>query len=285
MAAVTRLLGPVVTLVQATLVGPLTQLISPHRSGADLTTDELAALLDLSAKRGILGHDANELIQEIFDLSQVRVGELMVPRVDIVAYDIDADPEGLARLFRQTHLHKIPVYEGDIDHILGVVPARRLLLEPERPLRELTSEVVFVPEAATAERTLLQLRLRRRQIAIVVDEYGGTAGLITMEDVMEQIVGDIRDVHEQEPEAPVVRLSEREYLLDGDLAIHEWSEAFGTGLAPARVSTVGGLVASLLGRIPRNGDKVQYRNLLFGVESMRRRRVGKLRLELLEGER
>jgi len=278
-----RALGPVLWLLEGALVAPLTQMIAPRRAGEpDVTAEELDALLELSAKRGVIDRSVSELLREIVELTDLRVGDIMVPRVDIVGYDVDAPAEGLAECFRRTRLRKIPVYEGDIDHVLGVVHAKRLLLEPGARLRDLVVKVPFVPETAAVERALLLFRLTRTQLAIAVDEYGGTAGLVTLEDVLEEIVGDIPDPHEAPPGPAVVRVGEREYLLEGNLAVHEWSEAFGMDLSGRRLSTVGGFVTSLLGRLPRVGDRAEYRNLRFTVESMRRRRVGRLRLELIE---
>jgi putative hemolysin len=275
---------PVIWVLEKALVVPLTRLVAPARpQGGEITTEELAALLDLSAKRGVIDRDANALLQEIVALTDIRVADIMVPRVDMVAYDVDAPPTGLIELCARTRRRKIPVYEKDVDHVLGVVHAKRLLLpSTPPPLRELVAKVPFVPEAANVERLLLQFRVTRTQMAIVVDEYGGTAGLVTLEDVLKEIVGDMPDVRGA-PGPAVQRLSECEYLLEGDLAIHEWEDAFKIDLSSGQISTVGGFVISLLGRIPREGDQAQYRNLRFTVVSMRRRRIGTLRLELLGG--
>jgi len=168
---------------------------------------------------------------------------------------------------------------------VGVVPARRLLLSPQTPIRELLSPPTYVPEAANIERVLLHLRTRRTQMAIVVDEYGGTAGLVTMEDVLEEIVGDIPDPRGDD-RGPLVRhTGTHEYLIDADLAIHEWTEAFKTDLESREISTIGGFVLLRLGRMAAVGDTVTWRNLLFTVVSMRGRRgrrIGTLRLQLLE---
>jgi len=283
MMVIQRVLWPVLIVLEWLFVSPLTRLLAPRApGGAHVTSDELAALLDLSAKRGIIDTDVNALLHEIIELTHLRVADIMVPRVDVIACDVDAQPEELLETFRRTHLRKLPVYEGDIDNILGVVHAKRLFLSPASRLRELVAPVSFVPEAANIERLLLQFRVRKEQMAIVVDEYGGTAGLVTLEDVLEEIVGDIPDPREAHLGPPVEKVSDREYVLDGDLSIHEWADVFTTDLASTRVRTVGGLVTSLLGRIPREGDTAEYRNLRFTVRSLRGRRIGKLCLELME---
>jgi len=286
LAVIERIFAPPLWVFEGLFITPLARMIAPRkRARLAVTPDELAAVIDLSAKRGIIDRDVNAVLQEIVTLSDLRVSDTMVPRVDVVAYSVDAPAEGLMDLFRRTHLRRIPVYEGNLDRILGVVHAKRLLLGPGQPLRQLVAKVPFVPETANLERVLLQLRVKRSQLAIVVDEYGGTAGLITLEDVIEEIVGDIRDPLEKPTGPAVEQLGERQYRIDGDLAIHEWAEAFKIDLSGQRISTLGGFVTSLLGRIPREGDRAEYSNLRFVVESMRGRRVGKLRVELHEEPR
>ncbi len=283
---VEKVLSPILWVLDRSLVAPMTKILAPrHNPAADITADELATLVDLSAKRGIIDPDAETMLRGIMELTELRVGDIMVPRVDVVAYDVNDPSAGLAELFRNTGLRRIPVYEGDVDHVLGIVHAKRLLLNPDKPLRELAAEVFFVPEAADLEKVLLQFRVRRRQMAVVVDEYGGTAGLVTLEDVLEQIVGEIPDDEGEAPPGPVVeRIGPTQYRVDGMLAIHAWVEAFKMDLDIERYSTIGGLVVSLLGRPAGQGDEVIYRNLRFVVESLRGRRVDKVRLELREAE-
>lgn len=283
--AVTRLLAAPIWVLDKTLVDPITRILAPRRAGhADISADELASVMGLSARRGIIDHDANALLQEIVGLTDLRVADICVPRVDVIAYDVDGPADGLLDLFRSTRLRRIPVYEGHLDRVLGLISAKRFLLQRDTPLRQLVQKAVFVPEAGNIERLLALFRARRAQTAIVVDEYGGTAGLVTLQDVLEEIVGDIPEPHEIDLAPPVRQVGPHEYVINADLAVHEWADAFGIDLSSRRISTVGGFVTSLLGRIPRVGDAVDYRNLHFEVQSMRRRRISKLRLELQAGE-
>jgi len=284
-AVVEKFLRPVLWVLERGLVTPLTRLIAPRPAyQPDITAQELGALLDLSTKQGLIDRDASDLLREIVELTDLRVGDIMIPRVDVVAYDVNDPPAGLVELFRRTRLRKIPVYRGDIDHLLGVVYAKRLLLSPDRPLEELVVKAPFVPESANVERLLVQFRVTRTQLAIVVDEYGGMAGLVTLQDVLEEIVGDLPDPFDRQRGPAVQRLAPRRYLVDADLAIHDWADLFRIDLSGRRISTVGGFVVSLLGHIPQVGEQAAYRNLRFTVHAMRGRRIEQLLLEL-EGER
>lgn len=282
-AIIERLCRPVLRVVDAA-VSPLVRLCAPpaETDAGGINGAELAALLELSAKRGVIDRDVSSLLREIMELTAIRVGEIMVPRVDMIAFNAAGPTDELVELFRRTRLRKIPVFANDVDHIVGVVHAKRLLLNRSAELGSLIVPIPFVPETGNIERTLLQFRIKAAQMAIVVDEYGGTAGLITMEDILEEIVGDIPDPRDQQRAAAVQRTGEREYVLDGNLSIHDWADAFRIDLSGRRISTVGGFVTLLLGRIPQVGDVADYRNLHFIVESMRRRRIGTLRLRLQE---
>lgn len=283
LAMLEQILRPVLWVLDSFVIGPITRIVAPRRVHADITADDLNDLLGLSARRGLIGHDASALLQEIVELTELRVGDIMVPRVEMIAWDINDPPQGLVELFRTSHLRKIPVYDGQPDKILGVIYGKELLLNPGKGLGEMIAHVPFVPEAAKIERVLIQFRVTRRQMAFVVDEFGGVAGLVTLQDIVEEIVGDIPDVRD-DAEGAVQRQGDRKFLIDGLLHIHEWADAFHIDLSAGRISTIGGFVTSLMGRMPHEGDQVRYRNLLFTVQSMRGRRIGKLLVELTEGK-
>ncbi len=281
-AMLVQAVGPVLWVVQRGLIAPLTRLAAGGQdTRREITSDELAAVLALSAKRGAIDTDAHSLLQEIMALTDLRARDIMVPRVDMVAFEINGPRATLQDLLAHTHLRKAPVYQDHLDNILGVIHAKTLLLRPQTPLRELVTRVVFVPEAARLERVLLQFRVTRMQMAIVVDEYGGTAGLVTLQDVLEEIVGDLPDPFSTH-EAAVEPQGDGAYLLDGNLPVHELADALKMNISGRHISTIGGFVTSLIGRIPHEGETVAFRNLHFTVVSMRKRRIGQLRLELVQ---
>ncbi len=281
MAILDRGIKPIRRFLMAGLIDPLTRLLAPpgNRHG-NLSSEELGSLLTLSQKRGLISADEGELLQEVLELTDRKAGDIMVPRVDIIACDVKSSPDELLEFVRQTRFTRIPVFEGDLDHIVGVVHAKRLLTDSGRTLREDAGPIRFVPESAPLERLLVHFRTTGSQLAVVVDEYGGTAGLVTLEDVLEEIVGDIVEVRDHKPEPIVRKLGPDQWLVDADLPIHEWSDAFPTDLTGARFNTVGGFVISILGHIPSVGEQAKYRNITFTVEEMRKRRIALLQVQL-----
>ena len=277
-----RILSPVLWVLETLIIMPVSKIIAPrsHQEG-NISADELEALLDLSTKRGLLDDDAHALLREIVQLGQLRVADVMSPRVDMLTADIAEPRQHLLDLFAEHRARYIPVYAGDVEHVLGIVFAKHLLTSPETPLADLIVPVPFVPVTARIERVLLQFRQTHHRVGIAVDEYGGTAGLVTLEDILDEIVGDIPRP-DAEPAGPAVKAVGGGYLIDGDLAIHEWAEAFNIDLHGGRISTMGGFITSLLGHIAAVGDSVSYRNLRFTVDSLRGRRVGRLRIDLQE---
>jgi len=281
--AIGTVLNPVLWVLATLVIRPISTIITPRASEvAAISADELGALLDLSAKRGLLDDDAHALLREIVQLSQLRVGDVMVPRVDMIAWDINQPRQTLVDLIREKRLRRIAVHEGDVDRMLGIITAKHCLAWPDRPLRDLVQPAFYVPVTASIERVLLQFRKAGQRVGIAVDEYGGTAGLIGVEDILEEIVGDLPRPDGEPPQPAVTALGGGAYRVDGDLAIHEWAEVFNIDLRGGRISTIGGFVTSLLGRIPSAGQTVTYRNIRFTVMSLRGRRIGQLRIELSE---
>jgi len=286
LAGFKRIVQPLLWVIQQAAIDPLTRIIAPGRKRrGEISIAEMVDVLSLAARRGAIDRDAGAMLQEILELTGLKTCEIMVPRVDMIARDIATPRAGLIQTFKDTGLTRLPIYDGHADNIVGVLVARTLLMSPRKPLRQLLQPVTFTPESASVERLLVGLRASSAKLAIVVDEYGGTAGLVTLEDILEEIVGDMPDPRESEPDPAVHEIGQGLYRIDGSLPIHEWADAFDIDLRRRRVTTVGGFVTSLLGHIPQIGDTAVYRNLQFTVESMHRRRIGRLKLQLREGEK
>ena len=222
------------------------------------------------------------MLADILDLGELKVRSVMRPRVEVVGCDRVTPMPLVLAVFRKTRLTKMVVFEGTMDNIVGAVYAKTAFLNPERPLADLVQPVYFVPEMKTVEGLLKDFRTRKIQFAVALDEYGGMAGIVSLEDCLEQIVGRIEDETDRPAVEAVRQAGESEYLLAGNLSIRSWADAFDLDL-PAeggRYATVGGFVTSLLGRMPKPGDTVAWRNLEFAVEEVRRHRVTQVRLRL-----
>ncbi|MEW6198300.1 MAG: hemolysin family protein [Planctomycetota bacterium] len=277
---------PLGRLINWVLVEPVVRLAFGGRArlqpATELSRVELKALLEMSRRRGTLRPLEDTFLRAVIDLGHTRVHDVMVPRVEMAAYDLRAGAEGLRELMRRTHHKKVPVYEGSLDRLVGVVYAKVLFLNPGKPLASLVQPVRFVPELITCEQLLVHFRQTRTQLAIAVDEYGGVAGLVTLEDVLEQIVGELHDP-EDAPQQPDLRaLANGEYDISGQLSVQYWAETFGLPPRVERVATVGGLVMAQLGRPARVGDVVRLGNVELRVTQMRRRRIDRLHLRLLD---
>ena len=244
-----------------------------------VSTDELKMLVDLSQKQGIINRGARRMISAVVELGDRMIREVMVPRVDVVLFDLDDPPEQFMELVRRTKHKRIPVYRDSMDNMLGIVLARDVFLHPDDPIERHVQQVPFVPETKTTESTLRAFRESSHQLAIVVDEYGGTAGLITLEDLLEEVVGQIEDEFD-EPEELVARRDENTYILSGDLRTHAWRDLFDLDLSSPDFETVGGFVISLLGRMPKPGDSVSYAGIEFTVESVAGHRVDRVRVHV-----
>jgi CBS domain containing-hemolysin-like protein len=253
-----------------------------RRTEADLSADELKALLELSRRSGTIRLMEDMFLRPIVDLPATQVSEVMVPRVEMTAYDVNGSPDGLRTLMRETQYRKIPVYDGNPDNIIGLVYAKRLFFEPDTPLRDLVQPVRFVPELASCEHLLVHFRQTRSQLAIAIDEHGGVAGLVTLEDILEEIVGELHEPEDRPEEPDIKPLPNNQYEISGQLSVEYWGEAFGLTERTERVATVGGLIMARLGRMARVGDTVQLGNVELKVTRLRRRSVDRLQLRLVQ---
>jgi len=279
-----RLLGPIVAVLTA-----ITRTVT-RAFGADVTAEaqisaqELRLIVERGGEQGILEAEEEQMIHAVIELGERRVHEVMVPRTAISGLPASASfEEAIDEVMEDGH-SRVPVYEGSIDEVIGILYAKDLLpflkdgSGPRPALRSLLRTPVFVPESITIDDLLHEFQRRKVHIAIVLDEYGGTAGLVTIEDLLEEIVGEIQDEYDEE-EPMVVRLSDDKARIDGRASVDELSELFETELAledEDEYDTVGGLVFHRIGGVPKPGDQVSVDGLILTVESTDGRRVGKV---------
>ncbi len=271
-----RLMSPVRRAVSWFLEHLLRALGESDRREEGLTVETLAGALEASAVEGGLEHGEADLLGEIIQLSSLRVREIMTPRVDVLALDLEETPEEHALVVEQARRQRItwlPVVSGDMDSIEGAVELRDLYALEGKPLDQLVMPIQFVPEVAPVLSMLNVLREARTAEAVVVDEWGGTAGVVSLEDLFEELVGDLR-AEGEEVSREVIPMGEGRYRVSGDLSIRDWNETMGLQVVPSAFETLGGYVLALLGRLPKPGDQVQLGAGLMGeVHEVRGRRV------------
>ena len=227
------------------------------------------------------------MLRSILRLDVTTAREVMVPRLDVIAVEVSSSLVQVAEMMVQGGHSRLPVYDDTIDHILGIVHSREVLASlahPEAPetLRDLIRPAFIIPETKRLDELLEELKDKGVQMAIVVDEYGGTEGLVTMEDLLEEIVGEIEDEFSRTREAEVVHLPDGGVLVDAGVATEDVEELFTTRIESTDVDTVGGYVYLTLGKIPQAGDVVFTDHLRIEVVSILGRRIRKLRISRIE---
>ena len=273
-----RIFAPLHFVLRFFIVEPTLRLtLGPAKLPEPVTPGEFKLLIEQVRKRGLITDDENKLLTEIIELGFLKVRHVMRPRVDMIACRITDSTQKARELMQENHLTRLAVYRRTIDNIVGLVSLRRLLLEPDSPLAELIQQVHFVPEQTRLESLLEFFRRTATDTAIVVDEYGGIAGSVCLTDIAEELLGPIEAADGIEL---IEQIGPLKYRLAGNLAIHDWAEAFGIDPAQTRISTVAGLVTTLLGKIPEAGDVARLKNLSFTVERVRKRRIETIVLTL-----
>lgn len=263
-------------------VNRLFLLILPGRGiprGPVASEEEIMAMLEVAESEDVIEEQERQMISSIFEFGDTVVREVMVPRPDMVCVQADAGLASVLDTMLAQGFTRVPVIRGDIDDVVGVAHARDVMrrlrsdASPQpRSAADVMREAYFVPESKKVAELLRELQSAKTQMAIVVDEYGGTAGLATMEDLLEEIVGEIADEHDRE-EVPVQQLSDGSLRVIARLSVDELSELVGEELPDAEWDSVGGLVAGLLGRVPALGDRVRFDGIELEVERMNGRRV------------
>lgn len=285
------LLGPLVILMSLLLPRSLGE--PPVDDGTDedeeVSDEEIDAFIDVGKREGILEPEQEDLVRGVVDFGDTQVRSVMTPRIDIVCAAADASFEDLVQRFVESRRSRIPLVDESIDHVVGVLHLRDLVRGLQsnprpRPL-DLAKPALFVPLTKELDELLREMQSRHQQIAIVVDEYGGTAGLVTVEDLVEEIFGDIADEHERETEQPQTKdLGDGTWLLDGRMHLEELEDLFEVEIGEVPYETVGGLILSELGEVPQTGVVVETHGLRLTVEKVSDRRIQTIRAEKLRDE-
>jgi len=273
-----RIFGPVELVFKIVILEPaLRLLLGPARHPKAITVGEFKSLIETTRKQGLITADENRLFTEVIELGFLKVRHVMRPRVDMIACDVTESSDAARKKMAKNHLTKLPVYVRSIDNVVGLVHLRQILLRGEVKLDKIVQKVNFVPEQKTVESLLEFFRRSKTDVAIVVDEYGGIAGSVRLEDIAEELLGQIEPTSQTEL---IEQTGPFEYRLSGNVAIHDWADVLGIDLTRTRMVTIGGLVTALLGKIPKPGDSTCLKNLKFTVEKVKRHRIETLVLTL-----
>lgn len=249
-----------------------------------ITEEEIMTLVDAGHSGGTIEEEEKDMIYSVLQLDQTRVSEMMVPRIDIMAVSINDSLAKAWQIFVESGYSRIPVYGDNLDDIKGLLYAKDLLAhwtngyDPERPISSLMRRAYFVPESKRADELLKELQARKVHMAIVVDEYGGTAGLVTIENIIEEIIGDIQDEYDLNEEAEYEQTGPDEYMVDASMDLDDFNELLDVDLPTHDSDTLAGHIYSVLGRVPIVGERIDDDDLTIEVLSVDGRRIRKLRV-------
>jgi putative hemolysin len=257
------------------------------RGEPEISEEELRTMVDVGAREGVVDRTEREMIHKVFELEDTVIREVMVPRPDMFCLDVATPSAEILPLLRENVHSRVPVFEETVDHIVGVLYTKDLLphlagLPPDFELRAHLHPPYFVPESKRADALLREFQAKKLHLAIVVDEYGGTAGLVTMEDLLEELVGEIRDEFDEE-ERLLQKVDASSYRVSGKLPIDELNAATGLRLPNDAFDTVGGWVLDLFGRVPNRGEKTQTGEVTVTVEKVERTRVIEVLIAIRRG--
>jgi putative hemolysin len=247
-----------------------------------VTEEELKSMVDAGHEGGVLEGDERQMIYSIFELGDTLVREIMLPRIYITALEVSTPlTTAVDALIKSGH-SRVPVYEESVDNILGLLYAKDLLRvwrkgDQIESLRSLLRPATFVPEAKKVDELLEEMQAGHVHMAMVVDEYGGIAGLVTLEDIFEEIVGEIQDEYDQSEEAPYTQVGEGEYIFQGRVDLRDFNEVMSSQLPTEETETLGGFIYEHIGRVPSTGESLQVGDISLTIEQVTGRRIRKVR--------
>ena len=247
-----------------------------------ITEEELKAMVNVSHEEGVLEMEEREIINNVFQFGDMQAKEAMIQRLDMVAIDIEDSYDEIIELFKSEKLSRLPVYQESIDDIVGILNIKDIIFLSDEEIenfdiKDYVREAFFTYEFKKITQLLEEMKKEKTQMAIVVDEYGGTAGLLTIEDLVEVIVGDIDDEYDEEEEE-IVKINDNEYLVECSTKISDVNEQLGINLESEEFDSIGGFIIGYLKRIPEENEIIEVEDVKFKVESIDKNRINKIRI-------
>ena len=277
-------LTPVIAVVNKLSLGVLMLLrVDPNKRQEMITEDELRTIVEVSHEEGVIETEEKKMINNVFDFGDSLAKDIMVPRIDMTFVDVEATYEELLDIFRKEKYTRIPVYENNTDNVIGVINVKDLLLIDDYEgfhIRDHMRKPLFTYEYKKTAELMVEMRGTFKNIVIVLDEYGATAGLITLEDMLEEIVGELRDEYDEDEEESLVETEPGVYSVAGAMKLGDINDRLGLELESEDYDSVGGLVIGLLDHLPGEGEEVSDKGIRFIVESVDKNRIDKIRMIL-----
>ncbi len=241
---------------------------------------EIKQVIDEGEQQGLIDEEEGEMIEGIFDLKQTVAREIMIPRTHLVALPVDGDKEQVLKTIIESGFSRIPLYKQNVDQIVGILNVKDILPlwlneDEEFNLEKICRPPFFVPETKRVKDLLNELRDRKSHLAVIVDEYGGTSGIVTMEDIVEEIVGEIRDEHDVEEE-PFMDQEDGSVLVGALVSLDDFEERFGVSLPRGGYDTVGGFIIHMMGRVPKRGEELAYDGLSIRIHGGDEKRITRM---------
>lgn len=254
-----------------------------------ITEEELRTLVDMGHEEGVIETDEKKMITNVFDFGDQVAKDIMIPRVEMTCVDVETDFQDVLEIFRKERYTRMPVYEEDTDNIIGILNIKDVFLKGQEgnfSLRSLMRQPLFTFELKKVSKLLNEMRKSSSNVAIVLNEYGSCVGMITLEDMLEEIVGDIHDEYDEEEEEEIgkIRISDHEYLVEGSMKLNDLNEILGTELESEDYDSIGGYLTGLFEHLPNKGEAVIEGGLKFVVEAANDTRVEKVRIFKLDEE-
>ncbi len=281
-----NVLTPVIFIVNKLSMGVLRLLhVDPNAKHDSITTDELRTIVEVGHEEGVIETEEKKMINNVFDFGDSLAKDIMVPRIDMTLVDVDATYEELIEIFREEMYTRIPVYEDTTDNVIGIINVKDLLLINDREnfhIRDYIREPLYTYEFKKTAELMMEMRKTFNNIVIVLDEYGATAGLITLEDMLEEIVGEIRDEYDEDEEDSLIETAPREYSVEGSMKLDDLNDRLGLELESEDYDSVGGLVIGLLDHLPDEGEEVteEETGIRLMVEKVDKNRIDRIKIVL-----
>lgn len=282
-----KIMTPLIFVINGLSTGVLLLLrVDPKAKNTAMTENELRTIVDVSHEDGVIESDEREMINNVFDLGDARAKDVMVPRVHVTFADINSTYTELIEIFREDKFTRLPIFEDTTDNVVGTINMKDLLLydnTKEFNIRDILREAYFTYEYKSISELLVEMRQASFNIAIVLDEYGETAGLITLEDILEEIVGEIHDEYDENEEDFIQEISDREYIVEGSINLDDLNDRLDLNLSSEEYDSLGGFIIEYLDRLPEKGDSITTEEgIRMVVETLDKNRIESVHLYLPE---